>query len=165
MNPTLKETFNSVNAQIKAQPIEEVTIVTPGVVPVKAKFQLRFLRSYLRIWYRLAKRNILSAIRFIRKEIKRNQDEGVMPPPKILPGPAIEEVKFKGFGSPPRGCSLYEFDVKTGEVRLAEIKRIWNGQYDKDGKKVFRSSVFQKPDHVYFWSLNMKNAKKKCGIR
>lgn len=149
-SPIVKEVIRGVNNEVREKVVSEAYERTDFSV------KLTWREKSIKRWHILvnAYRRTLN---YLRREIEKQKSEGVMPPAKILPGPAVDEsLKYEGFSSPPRGCKLYEFDIKNASLQLAIIENTWTGQYDDKGNKIRKKSVFKKEGCVYFWALNMK---------
>lgn len=80
--------------------------------------------------------------------------------------PVIKEQHISGRLNKRPGHTVYEYDLKTDEIREAAIEKVsanmnivLKGQVKP--KVTIRHKIIQKPGHLYVSALNMTNAKKK----
>jgi len=76
------------------------------------------------------------------------------------------EEKFVKSFRPHKGHTMFEINVKTGDVKKAEFERT-ELSYEKALKNDFsdKKKIVMQPDCIYVSALNIQNAMKKLGIK
>lgn len=76
------------------------------------------------------------------------------------------EEKFVKSFRPHKGHTMFEVNVKTGDVKKAEFERT-ELSYEKALKNDFseKKKIVMQPDCIYVSALNIQNAMKKIGVR
>lgn len=70
-----------------------------------------------------------------------------------------QEYHYVGSQKKVKGHILFSFNVETGELKQAQLKREVIMGIDK--KPIYKTTATQEKDCIYFQALNMKNAKKR----
>lgn len=90
------------------------------------------------------------------------QDYKLNQVPSEVVAPEKRELKLTGQMNPIPGLTLWEYELRTGELRKAVFKYMTvEIEGDKNKRSVTHKRVDSKEDHIYFQALNRKSAEKK----